>query len=148
MIRHDGQEVARHALVAPGQVSIRDEHYGGPRSGPTRAPRPRTGAERAFCALGPQAEPFLIGAAAAGTPRLASEITEILGLEAAFGREPLVGALERAHRFGRYRAGDVRAILAAGAGLAEVVGPGTPLPLELPAAPGRPLSAYASWSRP
>ena len=69
-------------------------------------------------------------------------------LEAAFGRDLLVGALQRALRFGRYRAADVRAILAAGAGVAEIAAAGTPLQLELPAAPARPLAAYAPWSRP
>jgi len=73
VIRHKGHEVARHVLVAPGQVSIRDEHYGGPRPGPARGPRPRTGTERAFCALGEPAERFLVAAAAAGTQRLPSE---------------------------------------------------------------------------
>lgn len=147
VISHDGREVARHRLVAPGEVAILDEHYGGARPGPARNPRPRTSAEQAFCALGPQAERFLIGAAAAGTPRLAGEITQITGLEAAFGREALVGALARAHRFGRYRAADVRAVLAAGPGVAQLTGPGTPLQLELPTAAARPLSAYAVWSR-
>ena len=148
VIRHQGQEVARHRLVAPGEVAICDEHYGGPRPGPARAPRPRTSAERAFCALGEPAERFLVAAAAAGTQRLPSEIAEILGLEAAFGRDLLVGALQRALRFGRYRAADVRAILLAGAGVAEIAAAGTPLQLELPAAPARPLAAYAPWSRP
>lgn len=148
VIRHHGHEVARHDLVAPGQVAIRDEHYDGPRSGPARGPRPRTSAERAFLALGEPAEQFLVGAAAAGTPRLASEITEILGLEAAHGRDLVVGALARAHRFGRYSAADVRAILAAGAGVAEVTPPGAPLSLALPTASGRPLSAYAPARRP
>ena len=148
VIRHQGQEVARHTLVAPGGVAIVDEHYGGPRPNLARAPRPRTSAERAFCALGPQAERFLVAAAAAGTPRLASEITQILALEAAFGRDLVVGAIERAHRFGRYGAADVRAILAAGPGVAEVVAPGVPLTLALPSAPRRPLSAYAPGRRP
>jgi hypothetical protein len=48
----------------------------------------------------------------------------------------------------RYRAADVRAILAAGAGVGEVVAAGAPLSLALPAAPARALSAYAPWSRP
>lgn len=148
VIRHQGYEVARHRLVAPGEVAICDEHYGGPRPGPARSPRPRTSAERAFLALGAEAERFLVAAAAAGTQRLPSEIVEILGLEAAHGRDLLMGALERAHQFRRFRAADVRAILAAGAGVGEVVAPGAPLTLALPAAPGRPLSAYASWSRP
>lgn len=148
VIRHRGHEVARHALIAPGQVAIRDEHYGGPRPGPARSPRPRTGAEHAFLALGPEAECFLVAAAAAGTPRLPSEIAEILGLEAAFGRDLVVGAIARAHRFHRYGAADVRAILAAGAGVAEVVAPGAPLALALPTASSRPLSAYAPGRRP
>lgn len=52
LIEHQGELVARHVLVAPGEVSILDEHYGGPRRGPTRAARPRSGTERAFLALG------------------------------------------------------------------------------------------------
>jgi transposase len=148
VIRHQGHEVARHTLVAPGGVAIVDEHYGGPRPGPARSPRPRTSAERAFCALGPEAECFLVAAAAAGTARLPSEIAEILGLEAAFGRELVVGAIDRAHRFHRYGAGDVRAILAAGAGVADVVPAGAPLTLALPSTSARPLSAYAPGRRP
>jgi hypothetical protein len=60
----------------------------------------------------------------------------------------VVGALERAHRFRRCRAADVRAILAAGAGAPELVAPGAPLTLALPATAARPLSDYAAWSRP
>jgi len=148
VIRHQGHEVARHTLVAPGGVAIADEHYGGPRPNLARAPRPRTSAERAFCALGPHAERFLVAAAAAGTPRLGSELAEIPGLEAAFGRDLVVGALGRAHRFARYGADDVRAILAAGPGVADVVPAGAPLTLALPAASARPLSAYAPGRRP
>src|SRR5580698_3742927 len=45
----DGQVVAEHFLVPPGDASVRDEHYGGPRPGtPARAVRPRTAAEREF----------------------------------------------------------------------------------------------------
>src|SRR6266851_4601114 len=47
-----GQVVAGHVLVAPGEASVRDEHYGGPRPAPRRAVRPKTAAEKAFCALG------------------------------------------------------------------------------------------------
>lgn len=148
IVTHQGAEVARHGLVAPGAVAIADEHYGGPRPVPARGPRPRSGAERALLALGPAAEGFLVAAAAAGTPRLAGEITQILAMEAAFGAELLVSALARAHRFRRYSATDVRAILVAGAGVAEVVPPGAPLTLALPAATTRPLSAYAPGGRP
>ena len=59
-----GEIVATHDLVAPGETSILDEHYGGPRPMPTRAVRPKTPAEKAFCALGPVAESFIKGAAA------------------------------------------------------------------------------------
>ena len=52
--------VAEHALVAPGETSILDEHYGGPRPDrPRRAVRPRTATEKQFLALGPAAEAFL-----------------------------------------------------------------------------------------
>lgn len=76
VIRHQGHEVARHTLLAPGGVAIADEHYGGSRPGPSRSPRPRTSAERAFLGLGEPAERFLVAAAAAVTPRLGSEITQ------------------------------------------------------------------------
>jgi transposase len=142
LVERDGELVARHGLVAPGEVSIVDEHYGGPRRGPARAVRPRSGAERAFLDLGPAAEGFLRDAAAAGTNKLASELGAIVELEAAWGREALVAAVERARAFRRFRSTDVRSILEAGAGVAEVVDEGTPLHLDLPDVPMRPLDAY------
>src|SRR5665647_3425421 len=63
---HTGEVVADHAVVAPGEASVADEHYGGARPKPRRAIRPRTPAEKAFCGLGPSAEAFLAGAAASG----------------------------------------------------------------------------------
>ena len=59
-----GELVATHTLLAPGEVSICDEHYGGPRPAPRRAPRARTEAERAFLSLGEVATQWLRGAAA------------------------------------------------------------------------------------
>jgi len=139
---HDGGEIARHPLVAPGEVALADEHYGGPVRPPTRAVRPKSAAERAFLALGPVAERYLRSAAAAGTPRLAAELAALLALQGAYGREALLGALERAATFRRFRAADVRAILEAGIlptpGLA-----GTALALKLPVVERRPLAAYA-----
>jgi Mu transposase-like protein len=44
-----GAVVAEHTLVAPGETSVRDEHYGGPRPAPQRAVRPKTVAEQQFC---------------------------------------------------------------------------------------------------
>ncbi len=70
-----GKLVAEHAVVPPGEASVLDEHYAGPRpSTPRRAIRPRTAAERAFCALGPVAESFIAGAAAAGSARLVGDL--------------------------------------------------------------------------
>ncbi len=64
-------------------------------------------------------------------------------MKAAHGQEALVGALERAVAFGRFRAHDVRSILAAGAGVARPTAPGEALIVPLPTVPTRPLSDYA-----
>lgn len=146
VIRHGMAEVARHRLVGPGEVAIRDEHYGGARPRPSRAVRPRTAAEVAFLGLGPIAEAFLRAAASAGTARLEAELGEIAGLAGAWGREALVKALDRATRFRRFRAADVRAILVAGAGVPTPTAAGAPLAADLPSVPVRPLSAYALTS--
>lgn len=138
-----GAVVARHRLVAPGETSIDDDHYGGPRPAPRRAVRPRTEAEIAFCALGPVAERFIKRAAAAGATTLAGDLDELAGLEAAHGRDALVAALERAVAFGRFRAADVRSILAAGTGVARPTRPGEALVVALPTVATRPLSDYA-----
>ena len=136
--------VADHAVVAPGEASILDEHYGGPRPAiPRRLLRPRTDTEKAFCALGPAAEAFLRGAAAAGVTKLASELDELIGLQAAHGADVLIAALERAAAFGRWRARDVRSILAAGGAAPRPTGSGDALVIPLPAVPTRPLSDYA-----
>jgi hypothetical protein len=138
-----GDTVAEHRLVAPGDASVLDEHYGGPRPAPRRAVRPKTVAEKQFCALGSVAEAFITGAAAAGNTRLGSELAELSGLQAAHGTEALLAALERAVAFGRWRAADVRSILAAGAGVAQPREAGDALVIELPVVGTRPLSDYA-----
>lgn len=138
-----GEIVAEHALVAPGETSIVDAHYGGPRPDtPRRAPRPRTATEKAFLALGPVAEQFLTGAAAAGVSKLPGEIEAILALHAAHGTRPLLAALERAVAFRRWRAADVRAILATNGHAPRPTGPGQALVLTLPVVPTRSLDAY------
>jgi transposase len=140
-----GEVLAEHTLVGPGEVSVDDAHYDKPRPDkPRRAPRPRTQVEKDFCALGPAAEAFLVGAAAAGVSKLGSELADILTLATAHGEPALVAALGRAVEFGRWRAGDIRAILAtagaapsprpAGLSLADV--------LTLPIVPARSLDAY------
>ena len=138
-----GEIVADHAVVAPGEASVDDDHYGGPRPAPVRAVRPKTAAEKAFCALGPAAVAFIKAAAAHGITTLAGDLDELAGLEAAHGRDVVVAALERAVTFGRFRACDVRSIIAAGAGVAHPVRPGEALVIALPVAPKRPLSDYA-----
>ena len=138
-----GEVVATHRLVAPGEASIVDEHYGGPRRGPARGIRAHSGPERAFLALGPTAEAFLRAAAAAGTTKLGTELAAIVGLEAAWGREMLIAALGRAVAFRRFRSADVRSILEAGVGVANLTGPGDVLSLDLPEVPVRALSDYS-----
>jgi hypothetical protein len=138
-----GQVVAEHVLVAPGEASVRDEHYGGPRPAPRRAVRPKTTAEREFCALGPVAEAFITGAAAAGSTRLGTELAELNTLRAAHGEQAFLAALDRAVAFCRWRSADVRSILAAGAGAPQPGIAGDALALDLPAVPVRPLADYA-----
>jgi hypothetical protein len=138
-----GAEIARHRLVGPGEMSLLDAHYGRAATPPVRAIRPRTPAELAFIGLGPVAEGFLRAAAASGTPRLAGEIADIVALEAAYGRDALVAALERGLAYRRFRAADLRAILAAGPGVPRHREPGERLTVSLPAVPVRSLAAYA-----
>jgi hypothetical protein len=137
-----GEVLAEHAPVAPGEASVLDEHYGGPRPAPRRAVRPKTAAEKAFVALGPVAEQFIAGSAASGNARLASDLGELAALRAAHGDQALTAALERAVAFRRWRAEDVRSILAAGAGAPQPRPAGDALVIELPRVPVRPLSDY------
>ena len=143
MIIFLGEIIATHDLVAPGETSILDEHYGGPRPMPTRAVRPKTRAEKAFCALGPAAESFIKGAAACGMTSLKGDLDELAQMEAAHGKEVLLAALERAASFDRFRAHDVRSIIVAGTGVPRPAAPGEALIVELPLVPTRSLSDYA-----
>jgi hypothetical protein len=137
-----GAIVAEHELVTPGETSIIDEHYDGPRPAPSRGPRPKTTVEQQFCALGEDAQAFLVGAAAIGNTRLAAELEILLALGAAHGQDVLVAALRRAVAFKRFRAADVRSILAAGTGAPQPRPAGQALVLDLPTAPTRSLDAY------
>jgi hypothetical protein len=134
--------VAEHELTAPGSASVLDGHYDGPRSAPSRGPRPKTSVEKQFCDLGADAEAFLVGAAAIGNTRLGSELEVLLALGAAHGEQALVAALHRAVAFRRFRAADVRSILAAGTGTPQPRPAGNALILDLPVAPTRSLDAY------
>jgi hypothetical protein len=86
---------------------------------------------------------FITGAAAAGNTRLGPELAELNTLRAAYGDEMVRAALDRAAAFGRWRAADIRSILAAGPGTASPRPAGDALVLELPVVPVRPLSDYA-----
>jgi hypothetical protein len=86
---------------------------------------------------------FITGAAAAGHTRLGPELAELNTLRAAHGDDAFEAALDRAVAFGRWRAADVRSILAAGPGTADPRPAGDALVLELPVVPVRPLSDYA-----
>jgi len=138
-----GVDIAQHPLVAPGETSILDEHYGGSREKPRRAVRPRSDAEVAFCALGPVAETFIKAAAAAGMTSLKGDLEVLVRLERAHGRDALVRALARAVEFGRYRARDVESILLAGEGVARPARAGEALIVELPVVESRSLAEYA-----
>ena len=137
-----GAIVAEHELGAPGSASVLDAHYDGPRPTPNRGPRPKTTTEQQFCALGEDAQAFLVGAAAIGNTRLGSELDILLALSAAHGEQALIAALHRAVAFRRFRAADVRSILAAGAGTPQPRSAGEALILDLPVAPTRSLDAY------
>jgi Mu transposase-like protein len=138
---HLGVAMARHDVVAPGESSIHDDHYGGARPLPRRAPRPRTEAEHALVGFGEAGVSFLKAAAAAGATKLGSELPAIMALEKAHGRQALAAAFERAVEFKRFSLADLRSILAAGPGVATTTAPGRPLE-GLPSAAVRPLSAY------
>ncbi len=143
-VTHLGVLQATHGLVAPGETSILDDHYGGPRAKPRRALRPRTDAEVAFCALGPVAETYLKRAASAGITSLKGDLVVLNRLERSHGRDALLAALTCATQFARYRASDVESILLAGAGVARPTSRGEAIIVSLPVAASRPLSDYAT----
>lgn len=135
--------IATHDQLAPGESSILDEHYPTPRKAPSRGPRARTDAERAFLALGEHAEAFIRAGAAAGMTMLPKEIETIVDeLVAAHGDEAVARALGRAVRFGRFRADDVRSILAIGPAAPEPVDAGDQVVVDLPVVEQRALDAY------
>ena len=142
-ISRRGIPVARHRLVGPGELSLDDVQYGRTARRPVRALRPRSADELAFLSLGPVAEAFLRAAAASGATRLHLELAEIVPLARSHGREALVVALGRALAFRRFTAVDVRSILADGPAAPRLAAAGDDLPIEVPAVPVRPLSAYA-----
>jgi hypothetical protein len=138
----DGELVAQHAQLAAGEASILDEHYPTPRKAPSRGPRARSDIETEFLALGGPAEAFITAGAAAGMTLLAKHIDRIVTeLIPAHGTEAVAKALERAVRFGRFRADDIASILAIGP-IPEAVEPGDQVVVDLPSAEVRSFDAY------
>ncbi|HET9665583.1 MAG TPA: IS21 family transposase [Desertimonas sp.] len=138
-----GRLVAEHSQKGPGEASILDEHYPTPRRAPSRGPRPRSDIERQFLALGEPAEAFIRAGAAAGMTMLPKEVAEIVtDLLPAHDVEAVTRALSRATRFGRFKAVDVRAILAIGPAAPEPAAAGDAVVVDLPTAEVRSFDAY------
>jgi transposase len=138
-----GDVVAQHSQLPPGESSICDEHYPTPRALPSRRPVGRTDTEKVFLQLGEPAANFITAGAAAGVTTLHREISEIVNdLLPAHGDEALIKALTRATRFGRFKAGDIRSILAIGPVGLEHVTAGEPIVVTLPTVEVRSLDAY------
>jgi hypothetical protein len=139
----DGELVADHTQLAPGEAAVLDEHYPTSRRAPSRGPRARTDAEREFLAMGEPAEEFIRRGAAAGSTMLPKEIIEIVDeLLPAHGPQLVAKAVARAARFGRFRAADVRSILAIGTALPEPAAGGLNVVVGLPTAEVRSFDAY------
>lgn len=139
----EGELVAEHAQLAAGEASILDEHYPTPRRAPSGAPRARTNVEKVFLALGEPAEAFIRAGAAAGSTMLPKEISRIVSeLLPAHGPETVTKAVERAVRFGRFRADDIASILAIGPAAPDVADPGDQVVVDLPSAEVGGFDAY------
>ena len=105
-------EVARHDQVAPGQASIKDEHYPERSNHPLdRAPRATKESEATFLALGEGATRYLVEAAAVGTRRLEKKMAEAVTLAALHGADVVDRALGIAAIAGRFAEGDLESII-------------------------------------
>jgi len=119
-------EVARHPQVAPGQASIKDEHYPERRRHPLdRAPRATKASEEAFLALGDGAALYLVEAAATGVRSLERRMAQAVTLSTLHGAANVDRALGIASMAGRFAHGDLESIIvhASGAPGAAVVPP-------------------------
>jgi hypothetical protein len=107
------REVARHALTTPGSPSINDEHYPPrPAGALERQPKAKSAEERAFLAVGPGAQAWLIAAAAAGAARVRRKMAEAVDLAKLHDAADVNDALASAAMAGRFADGDLAAILA------------------------------------
>jgi len=109
-------EAARHPRLGPGQASICDEHYSGPRRGPlARQPRPTSRSEHEFLGLGEGAKLYLVEAAAVGARRIEARMAEAVTLSALHGVDVVDRALGTAAMAGRFAQGDLGSIIVHGA---------------------------------
>lgn len=107
-------EIARHHLVAPGDASIRDDHYPDHPSGPLdREPKATNRSEAAFLAIGAGAGAWLIEAAAVGARQIEARMAEAVALATLHPAAAVDEALGAAAIAGRFVAGDLESILAA-----------------------------------
>ena len=139
----DGDVVAVHPQMGPGEASILDEHYPTPRKAPGRGPRARTESEKTFLALGETAAAFVQAGAAGGVTTLPKEIIEIVAeILPAHDEAAVIRAIARATKFGRFRAADIRSILAIGPAGQDPVPAGENVIVALPTSEVRSLDAY------
>jgi transposase len=106
------REIARHERSTPGNPRIEDAHYPDHPSGRSIRPRPRPvhPDERAFLALGPGAEAWLVGAASAGAVRIRSKMDRAVELASILGAVRVDEALAHAASAGRFADGDLASI--------------------------------------
>jgi hypothetical protein len=117
-------EVARHEQTTPGCPRVDDAHFPPRPEGPLdRTPRPATGEEARFLALGEGAALWLIEAAAAGSSRIRAKMAEAIDLAALHDPAAVDRALGQAATAGRFAHGDLAAIVAHRAGAPD---PNTP----------------------
>jgi hypothetical protein len=110
-------EVARHERTTPGCPRVEDAHFPPQPQGPLgRTPRPGTGEEARFLALGEGAGLWLTEAAAAGSSRIRAKMAEAVDLAALHHPAAVDRALGQAATAGRFGHGDLAAILAHQAG--------------------------------
>jgi hypothetical protein len=104
--------------------------------------RPKTPAEKAFAGARPRRGAVHRRVGGLGEHPAGLGPGRAAALRAAHGDAALTAALERAVAFRRWRAEDVRSILAAGAGAPHPRPAGDALVIDLPRVPVRPLSDY------
>lgn len=106
------REVARHERSTPGSPRIEDAHYPDHPSGRGLRLRPRAihPDERAFLAIGPGAEAWLVGAASSGAGRIRSKMARAVELSVLLGAARVDEALAAAAVAGRFADGDLASI--------------------------------------